>query len=477
MADPLPPNPFPFLTPSYAGGRNSICRSDTPYPSVSQESVPSQIDNLTNALYGSITKTVQNNRVIWNIPCDPTTAPATILGVSRNTNEGLLCYIIRALGAAIPTGFVTLDGIQTLTNKTLTAPVINSPAINNLTATGTIALPAGSITSAMIANGSIVPADLSTGGPNWDASGNFTTGLSGAGAVNCNNLTATGTISLPAQSITSSMIANGAIVDIDVSSSAAIAYSKLNLGLSIVNSDISVSAAIANSKLSGNPVSTNTASTIVLRDGTGNFSAGTITASLSGNATTAGTATNLAGTTANQIPYQSASGTTSYLAAGTVGQMLTQGASTPQWSIDHLGTTTNDNAPAGYVGEFVTSTVAVGSAVALTTGTTANVASLSLTAGDWDVRGQVDYRAGATTSITILKQGVSTTSATLGSQDSFTTNVFAAVVPTASNDIGNTFRQQRISIASTTTIYLVASATFTLSTLSAYGTISARRIR
>ena len=151
MADPLPPNPFPFLTPSYAGGRNSICRSDTPYPSVSQESVPSQIDNLTNALYGSITKTVQNNRVIWNIPCDPTTAPATILGVSRNTNEGLLCYIIRALGVTIPTGFVTLDGIQTLTNKTLTAPVINTATINNLTATGILDLPTGSITSAMIA--------------------------------------------------------------------------------------------------------------------------------------------------------------------------------------------------------------------------------------------------------------------------------------------------------------------------------------
>ena len=96
MADSLPPNPFPFLTPSYAGGQGSICRADTPYPSVSQESVPSQIDNLTNALYGAITKTVQNNRVIWNIPCDPNLS-SSINGIARNTNEGLLCYIIRAL--------------------------------------------------------------------------------------------------------------------------------------------------------------------------------------------------------------------------------------------------------------------------------------------------------------------------------------------------------------------------------------------
>jgi len=143
MADPLPPNPFPFLTPSYAGGRNSICRADTPYPSVSQESVPSQIDNLTNALYGAITKTVQNGRVIWNIPCDPTLS-SSINGIPRNTNEGLLCYIIRALNLSTPSGFVTVDGVQTLTNKTLTAPVIN-----NMTATGTLAGTATTATTAV----------------------------------------------------------------------------------------------------------------------------------------------------------------------------------------------------------------------------------------------------------------------------------------------------------------------------------------
>ena len=53
---------------------------------------------------------------------------------------------------------------------------------------------------------------------------------------------------------------------------------------SIVNSDISPSAAIDNSKLAGNPVSTNTANTIVLRDVNGNFTTNAITASqISGN--------------------------------------------------------------------------------------------------------------------------------------------------------------------------------------------------
>lgn len=78
-----------------------------------------------------------------------------------------------------------------------------------------------------------------------------------------------------------------------------------------------------------NASSTNTASYVVQRDASGNFSAGTITASLSGNATSA---TNIAGGGAGQIPYQSAANTTAMLAAGTSGQILTSnGSSAPTW--------------------------------------------------------------------------------------------------------------------------------------------------
>ena len=45
----------------------------------------------------------------------------------------------------------------------------------------------------------------------------------------------------------------------------------------------------------------NTANTIVKRDGSGNFSAGTITANLNGNATTATTATNFSGSLAGDV--------------------------------------------------------------------------------------------------------------------------------------------------------------------------------
>jgi hypothetical protein len=119
---------------SYDGGiYGGVCDADTPYPSVSHESVPSLIDNLVYALYGVITKDVTSGKVVWNIPCDPSNIPATINGIPRNDGEGLLCYIVRALNLTTPSGFVTVDGVQTLTNKTLTAPVIN-----NMTATGTL---------------------------------------------------------------------------------------------------------------------------------------------------------------------------------------------------------------------------------------------------------------------------------------------------------------------------------------------------
>ncbi len=77
-----------------SGAYNSYCNADTPYPSVSHKSVPSLIDNLVIALYGAITKDVSSGKVVWNIPCDPSNS-VSVLGIPRNTGEGLMCYFIR----------------------------------------------------------------------------------------------------------------------------------------------------------------------------------------------------------------------------------------------------------------------------------------------------------------------------------------------------------------------------------------------
>lgn len=142
-----------------------------------------------------------------------------------------------------------------------------------------------------------------------------------------------------------------------------------------------------------------------------------------------------------------------------------------------LGTTLGDNAIAGNVGEYVTAQVATGSSVGLTTATPANVTSISLSPGDWDVEGTVFFDPAASTSITQLEAGVSGAgSATFDTFDRTAMQSVPAQVPGA-HDTGLGTPESRFNLTVTTTIYLVAQATFTVSTLKAYGIIRARRMR
>ena len=73
---------------------SNVCRQDIPYPQISSESVPSLISNLVYALYGTISKSVVDGRVIWDIPCDPNNS-AEVDNIPREEGEGLLCYLLR----------------------------------------------------------------------------------------------------------------------------------------------------------------------------------------------------------------------------------------------------------------------------------------------------------------------------------------------------------------------------------------------
>jgi len=137
-------------------------------------------------------------------------------------------------------------------------------------------------------------------------------------------------------------------------------------------------------------------------------------------------------------------------------------------------TTTNDSAAAGKLGEYQLITVTSGQAVGLSSTVSKNVLETTLTAGDWDVTGQVDYVAGGGTSIQYMQQGASTVSATLPSQDGYSSIVLGATVTT---DPGNPIPVSRMSVSTTTSVYLVTKASFSISTLSAYGTLRARRVR
>lgn len=142
------------------------------------------------------------------------------------------------------------------------------------------------------------------------------------------------------------------------------------------------------------------------------------------------------------------------------------------------GTTTNDNAAAGNVGEVISSTVLAGSAVSLTTATPANITSVALTAGDWDCRAIVSRTLGATTSVTILQSAINPTTATIGTQGT----TLVSTVSTAANVMGvlgqdTDIGPARVSLAAPTTQFLNVKDTFTVSTDAAYGQLTCRRAR
>jgi hypothetical protein len=156
------------------------------------------------------------------------------------------------------------------------------------------------------------------------------------------------------------------------------------------------------------------------------------------------------------------------------GSSVFSGTITPSATNGIVGTNTNNDANAGSVGEEIRSAVAVGSAVSLVTGTAKNVTSISLTAGDWDVEGLVNFRFGATTSVSSLFGG---SSLTTNAFDSYQFSHRCAAFVPGELDMGYAIPFRRISIASTTTVYLVATAGFTVDTCAAWGFISARRRR
>lgn len=144
-----------------------------------------------------------------------------------------------------------------------------------------------------------------------------------------------------------------------------------------------------------------------------------------------------------------------------------------------LGTSTNDSASAGYFGEVISSSIVLGSAVAITTtATPQNLTSISLTAGDWDVWANVGFTGNNSTVFTTAIGGISSTSITLPDASLYSkTSVYTATTFGTLGALAMPVVQQRLSLASTTTIYLVVEAFFTTSTCSSFGVLFARRAR
>lgn len=157
-------------------------------------------------------------------------------------------------------------------------------------------------------------------------------------------------------------------------------------------------------------------------------------------------------------------------AAGAFTTLSATGAITPSQTAGIVGTNTNNNANAGSVGEYAEATAG---STAITSATATNVTSISLTAGDWDVTGVLHVTAGTGDTITAVIGGVNTTSATLNTPR--VTQIFGSV--TAGNSVAASPMVTRVSIASTTTVYLVGYVVHSGGTANTQGVIRARRVR
>jgi hypothetical protein len=144
-----------------------------------------------------------------------------------------------------------------------------------------------------------------------------------------------------------------------------------------------------------------------------------------------------------------------------------------------VGTATNDSASAGNVGEYL-ETNAANNAVSLSNGAAANLMSLSLTAGDWDVTLHANFVYGATIVLQRIVVEIGTTSATVGLTQGryFDTQYPASWTPSiAGNIISLVVPSVRLSLANTTTIYGCVFPNFNTDTLAGGGKLSARRMR
>lgn len=143
------------------------------------------------------------------------------------------------------------------------------------------------------------------------------------------------------------------------------------------------------------------------------------------------------------------------------------------------GETTTGSATAGNVGEYIESVIAQGSAITLTTNIVANLTSISLTAGDWDVDMVAQFVPNATTNATQYNSGLSTTTATFDTTAGRIYGLGFAATGIVNGGVTQTciIPPLRFSLSGTTTIFGPVRAIFTVAAMFCYGILRARRVR
>jgi len=143
----------------------------------------------------------------------------------------------------------------------------------------------------------------------------------------------------------------------------------------------------------------------------------------------------------------------------------------------HAGTSGGGEAGAGQVGEFRTVSVPVGSAVGLGNLTPASVTHLDLTPGDWEVWGTVVFQAAGTTTVNIIAGWINAAAGAVpgGAESEGYVTLRATFTPGQVQSLA--VGRVRLLNSAAQTMHLNAQAGFAVSTMAAYGTLNARRVR
>lgn len=383
---------------------------------------------------------VQAGGTITNIPPGGTTGQA--LGKLSNTNYNVGWEnIVTSVGLALPADF-TVTNSPVTTAGTLTGDWTTPP-----TGTGAVvrATSPTLVTPALGTPSALVGTNI-TGTATGLTAGNTTTNANLTGPI-----TSTGNATAIA-----SQTGTGTKFVVDTSPT-------------LVTPTIGVATATSVNKMLITPPATS--STLAVANG---------------KTLTANNTLTLAGTDSTTLTFQ---GTDTYVGRATTDTLTNKTYDTagtgnsfkvggvPVFVGQYPGDLSTANANAGNIGEYVSAQVLAGSAVALSSGTSANITSISLTAGDWDVWGTIAFNPAGSTTMSNNGGWVSTTSAT------------APTIPNNGAYAGQNFPfsagtsiifpvgKMRISLSGTTTVFLSCFSVFAVSTNAAYGFIGARRAR
>ena len=142
------------------------------------------------------------------------------------------------------------------------------------------------------------------------------------------------------------------------------------------------------------------------------------------------------------------------------------------------GTNTNDSAGTGNIAEYAANIISVANAVSLSTGSTANIASILLPAGDYELDGEIWTNPTGSTITSQIQASITPTSNTIATVPSNTTSTALWFAPASAGAVFVLpLATCRANVAVPTTYYLVTNVVFRADVMGAYGKIRYRRAR